>query len=244
MKVINGQFIMDGCAPNDPNRLGTAEELSSFLRTVGFLSLFANAIRGFSVEEYVPAAHWWTGEEQDPWMWRHILASHPEIAYGKFFGKKAGFIHKDWFPVFASYRRNGYDFDALCDDELAPYKWKNAMELFFLNEAIKGKVLPASEVPDETVKTDLQMRTYLITMNFAQKQTKRGKPYGMPCSQLATPETKWGYGFVTSQYSSSAEACWERIEGHVLSLYPSADGKAIRSLLAMRMLTHASTTAR
>ena len=52
------------------------------------------------------------------------------------------------------------------------------------------------------------------------------------------------YGFVTSQYSSSAEACWERIEGHVLSLYPSADGKAIRSLLAMRMLTHASTTAR
>ena len=199
---------MDGCAPNDPNRLGTAEELSSFLRTVGFLSLFANAIRGFSVEEYVPAAHWWTGEEQDPWMWRHILA----FCMGD---NRAGSVDS---------RRS--------EVGVVPA------------EAIKGKVLPASEVPDETVKTDLQMRTYLITMNFAQKQTKRGKPYGMPCSQLATPETKWGYGFVTSQYSSSAEACWERIEGHVLSLYPSADGKAIRSLLAMRMLTHASTTAR
>ena len=241
MKEINGQFIMDGCAPNDPNHLDTAEELVSFLRTVGFLPLCANAIRGFSVEEHVPAAHWWTGEERDPWRWRHILALHPEIAYGKFFGKKAGFIHKDWFPVFASYRRNGYDFDALCDDELAPYKWRNVMDLFFLDESMSGKVLPASEIPNEAAKTDLQMRMYLITMNLAQKRSKRGKAYGMPCSQLATPETKWGYAFVTSQYSASAEACWQRITGHVRSLYPSAEENAIRSLLAMRTLTHMTT---
>ena len=48
-----------------------------------------------------------------PWTWRHVLSSHPDIAYSKFFGRKAGFIYKDWFPVFANYRRNGYDSDAL-----------------------------------------------------------------------------------------------------------------------------------
>ena len=32
MKEINGQFIMDVCAPDDPNRLDSAEELVSLLR--------------------------------------------------------------------------------------------------------------------------------------------------------------------------------------------------------------------
>lgn len=74
MKEINGQFIMDGCAPDDPNRLDTAEQLVALLRTVGFLPLFSNAIPGFSVEERVPADRWWTDEESDPWAWRHMLA--------------------------------------------------------------------------------------------------------------------------------------------------------------------------
>ena len=85
MKEINGQFIMDGCAPDDPNRLDTAEQLVALLRAVGFLPLFSNAIPGFSVEGRVPADRWWTDEESDPWAWRHMLADHPEIAYGKFF---------------------------------------------------------------------------------------------------------------------------------------------------------------
>ena len=234
---------MDGCSPDDPNRLNTPEDLIELLRSVGFLPLFSNGIRGFSVEEHVPASNWWTGEYSDPWTWRHVLSSHPDIAYSKFFGRKAGFIYKDWFPVFANYRRNGYDFDALCDDELAPYKWRNAMEQFFLDENMVGKVLPASDIPEEAVKADLQMRTYLITISFTQKRSKNGKPYGMHCGQLATPETKWGYDFVTSQYSVSCEECWEKIRGHVLDLYPSADKKELQSLLGMRVLTHTPTPA-
>ena len=65
---------MDGCAPDDPNRLDTAEQLVALLRTVGFLPLFSNAIPGFSVEERVPADRWWTDQESDPWAWRHMLA--------------------------------------------------------------------------------------------------------------------------------------------------------------------------
>ena len=93
---------MKGCAEDDPSRLDTPDQLVNLLRSAGFLPLFSNTIPGFSVEEHTLAEHWWTGEDSDPWQWRHILSSHPEIAYGKFFGKKAGFIHKDWFPVFAT----------------------------------------------------------------------------------------------------------------------------------------------
>ena len=40
----------------------------------------------------------------------------PQCIYGKFFHKKTGYISVEWFPHFANYRREGYDFDALYDD--------------------------------------------------------------------------------------------------------------------------------
>lgn len=237
MKEINGQFIMDCCALDDPNRLDTPEQLIELLHTVGFLPLFSNNIPHFSVEEHIPDGRWWTGNVDDPWKWRHALASHPDIAYGKFFERKAGFIHKDWFPVLASYRRNGYDFDALCNDELASYKWQNAMNQFCLDDNLIGKTLPASIIPDERIKADLQMRTYLLISDFAQKRSKNGLPYGLHHAMLATPETKWGYEFVTSAYDEGCDACWDRIKRHTLKFYPSADEKALRSILGMRILS-------
>ena len=241
MKELNGQFMMEGCAPHDPTRLDTPEQLLALLRTVGFLPLFANGIPGFSVEEHVPASHWWTGEASDPWEWRHMLCSNPELAYGKFFGRKAGFIHRDWFPVFANYRRNGYDFDALYDDGLAPFKWKNAMELFSLDEEAIGKELPASALSGEGVKTELQMRTYLIHTAFRQKQNKRGEPYGWHLGWLSTPESKWGYDLVASCYHEEPARSRERIRAKVLALYPSAAEKDLHALLDMPLLTHKAT---
>lgn len=114
------------------------------------------------------------------------------------------------------------------------------MEQFSLDENMSGKVLPASSIPQEAVKADLQMRTYLITISFAQKRTKKGKPFGLACGQLSTPETKWGYEFVTSQYSVPCESCLEKIMAHTIALYPSAEQKALQSLLSVRVLSHAS----
>lgn len=66
--------------------------------------------------------------ENDPWEWREIIARSGEVVYGKFFGKKTGFVSKEWFPVFANYRRDGYDFDARWDDELANIRNKRIMD--------------------------------------------------------------------------------------------------------------------
>jgi hypothetical protein len=120
METINGEWIMKGCDSSDPSALHSTEELTSLVHIIGFLPLFSNGIPGFSVEERVPAYVWWTGDEAtDPWEWRMILARDSGIAYGKFFNKAAGFVSKSFFPTFANYRRNGYDFDAFFEDELA-----------------------------------------------------------------------------------------------------------------------------
>ena len=63
------------------------------------------------------------------------IAKKHDVLYGKFFAQKVGFISKKWLPVFANYRRDGYDFDALFEDEKAPIKHKNIMDHFMGNDA-------------------------------------------------------------------------------------------------------------
>ena len=120
METVGGEFIMKACAEEDPDRLRTMDDLYGLVKRIGFLPLFANNISGFSVEERVTAEQWWTDDiTSDPWCWRMEAARQPDIAYGKFFDRRAGFISRDWFPVFANYRREGYDFEGLFEDELA-----------------------------------------------------------------------------------------------------------------------------
>ena len=140
METINGEWIMKGCSRTDPDCLHSLQDCIAFIHKIGFLPLFSNEIPGFSVEEHVPAEHWWCDDAAvDPWIWRMLLAEDSSIAYGKFFNKAAGFLAKDWFPTFANYRRNGYDFDALFEDGLASYRSKKIMDVFELDDENIGK---------------------------------------------------------------------------------------------------------
>ena len=62
--------------------------------------------------------------------WRELIARSREVAYGKFFGKKAGFISLEWLPYFANARRDGYDFDSLYEEGLANARSKRIMDVF------------------------------------------------------------------------------------------------------------------
>ena len=125
-----GEWIMKGLDWDDPLRIRSWRELINWINEVGFLPLFANEVPGFSAEEHVSPLFWWTGDpEQDPWEWREIIPATGEVAYGKFFNNKTGFISREWFPYFANVRRDGYDFDAAWDDELVQRRCKAIMDI-------------------------------------------------------------------------------------------------------------------
>ena len=127
----SGTWIMYGVEEDDPYCLHTPEELLDQINEMGFLPLFKNEIPGFSVEERTVAKYWWSGDPaHDPWEWREILARSGKVAYGKFFNKKAGFVSLQWLPYFVNFRRDGYDFDALWDDEKASNRQKKIIDLF------------------------------------------------------------------------------------------------------------------
>ncbi len=106
----------------------TEQDLERAVESYGILPLFRNAVPGWSVEEHAAPETWFTDQE-GVWEWKSPVIWGTGCAYGKFLGGKAVFISREWFPDFANWRRDGYDFDARFEDELASYQDKYLFEL-------------------------------------------------------------------------------------------------------------------
>lgn len=235
MTVENGEWMMQGLAADDPNCIRTAEALFDYIERVGFLPLFKNEIPGFSVEEWTNPYAWWSGDpEIDPWEWRMLLARTGKVAYGKFFHKKAGFVSKKWFPRFANYRRDGYDFDARYEDGLSSYREKKIMELFLPEDGACTELF-SYEVKqkagfgkggyknfDGTV-TGLEMQTYLIAKDFRQKVNKKGASYGWAIAVYTLPEYLWGYEYVTSFYKEDPEKSRDAVYRQIIEQFDAKE---------------------
>jgi hypothetical protein len=234
-----GVWIVSGVDESDAECIHTVDEAIEYINQIGFLPLFKNDIPGFSLEERTVVDYWWSGNpNKDPWEWREIIARSGEIAYGKFFDKKAGFISKEWFPYFANYRRDGYDFDALWDDEKASLRQKKIMDLFerenelysFEVKKLAGFGKGGEKNFDGTI-AKLQMQTYLCVRDFRQKKSKSGVGYGMDVAVYCKPEQLWGYDYVTSAYSEVPRDSARKTVEHMKYIYPIATDKQIKKLL-------------
>ena len=218
---------MKGLEWDNPYRIRSWRELINWINEVGFLPLFANEVPGFSVEEHVSPLFWWTGDpEQDPWEWREIIPATGEVAYGKFFNNKTGFISREWFPYFANARRDGYDFDSAWEDGLIQRRQKAIMDIFEDGGMHPGfELKPAAGFGKDGYRnfegcmTTLQMKTYLIIRKFECRRNKRGQSYGMAVSYYQTPEELWGYDHVTSAYKEEAAVSAERIYQRARELF-------------------------
>jgi len=238
-----------GLSWDDPYRIRTWQELVNWVKEVGFLPLFTNEIAGFSAEDHVSPDFWFTGDrEQDPWIWREIIADSRQVAYGKFFDKKAGFISPAWLPYFANCRREGYDFDSRWEDGLMNRREKKLMDLLTERDP-DGDVLWTKEPAMSTelkktagfgkdgdknysgIVTGLQMQLYLVTAGFRRRVNKKGEEYGLGVSLLTPPEAVWGYEHVTSAYNEPPEQSRQRIIDRVLKVFPWAQEDAVRKLI-------------
>ncbi len=238
----SGTWIMYGVDWHDPECIHTVDEAIAYINEVGFLPLFKNEIPGFSLEERTCAEFWWSEDPKvDPWIWREQIARSGEVAYGKFFDKKAGFISLKWLSVFANYRRDGYDFDALYEDGKAPLKHKKIMDHFMdgnadeelLSNDLKKKAGfgKGGEKGFEGAITTLMMELYLCNCDFRKRVNKRGEDYGWNVAIYATPEHLWGPGSVRECYTEDPKLSWQRVVDHMQEIYPIATEKQVKKVL-------------
>lgn len=216
----------------------TKQDLIDAVETCGFVPLFANSVPGFSIEEHVAEEAWFNNDTEGVWEWKGPVIRLTGGAYGKFFRGKAAFISRAWYPDFANYRRDGYDFDAAYDDGLASFKEKKiydalAEEGNMLSKELRRRstfVGQAKSGYDATL-TRLQMRGYITTTDFEYALDGKGNPYGWGIARYATPESHFGADFTDKVYAHTPDQSARRILDHLEKLLPQATPAQLRALL-------------
>ncbi|MCH5184210.1 MAG: hypothetical protein J1E00_08550 [Oscillospiraceae bacterium] len=236
----DGEWVMEGLDAHDPKRIKNMDELYEYVDTVGFLPLFRSHVDRFSLEELTASAAWWSGTDEDPWLWREIASASGKVVYGKFFGGKAGFISREWFPYFASYRRDGYDFDTLYETGMATRKGKLLMDVLDAHgeagiPSYQLKKLAGFSSGGERgfsgAITSLMMQTYVVICGFERRLNRAGEEYGWPVTNYCTAEARFGKEHVRSQYGLTREEALEKLLAQLRRLYPDAGEQALRKQL-------------
>ena len=211
----------------------TEEDLAEFVEAWGFLPLLKNRIPGFSVEEHTPPQLWFADGVDGPWEWKGPVIRETGCAYGKFFHGKAGFVSREWFPDFANYRRDGYDFDARYDEGLVRRQDKLVYDVLAEYDSLISRewrrlagIRSRSEF--DAAVTRLQLQGYVTTIDFEYARDKNGRAYGWGLARYAVPERHWGREFAKSVYARTPAESGERILARLRGLLP---GEAEEELL-------------
>jgi hypothetical protein len=239
MITIDGKWVMEGLADNDPHRIKSSKELSTYINEIGFLPLFKNNVSGFSVEEITGCNSWWSdNREEDPWSWREVIATEGKIAYGKLFGNRAGFVSREWYPYLASFRRDGYDFDSRYEDGLASHRAKKIIDVLEQCEDMLSNELKVTagfgkggEKGYEGTLTSLQMQTYITVKNFRRRCNKKNEEYGWSVASYTLSENLFGADHVRSAYHLDPVQAKDKIVEFLMSKFPLADRSDIEKAI-------------
>jgi hypothetical protein len=239
MITMDGKWIMEGKNRNDPDCIKSHRQLTDFINEVGFLPLFKNGVEGFSVEEMTPSDAWWAGKaEEDPWEWRQVIAEEQNVAYGKLFCNKAGFISREWYPYFAAYRREGYDFDSRYEDGLASHRTKLIIDVLSKSASLPSNEIKAAagfgkegEKGFDGAMSQLQMQTYITVNGFRRKCNKKQEEYGWSVAYYTLSENLFGAQHVRSAYHMGAAEAKSKIISQIKLKYPEATEKEIEKVI-------------
>lgn len=217
--------------------ISSIEDLEQAVQELGLLPYFTNSVPGFSIEEHVNPRVWFS-DEPGTWEWKGPVINELNCAYGKFFEKKAVYISKDWFPDFANYRRDGYDFDSRFEDGLAAYRDRTLYDLVkgegpVLSKRLKylGNYRKGGNRGFDTVINRLQAQCYVLISDFVYMTDKNGKEYGWGVAEYSTPEQFMGRDFTEKVYQRSPEESYARICEHLHEILPDASDQTIRKLI-------------
>jgi hypothetical protein len=208
-------------------------EFVDSLREAGFSLGSRNSEGIYAISgQYAPMVVEHTGDPAtDPWEWRmRVLEECDDIAYGKVFFRKSGWITRDWFPCFLAARRPRQSFaDAYGSGTMSHF----ARRIYDCVQT-QGR-LPFHELKRlagftsddqagfERALTDLQMRLFLTMCGRQQKTSPQTGSYGWASTVFCTTELFWGDEVFARAARLDSQAAYDRIATQVRRLNPQAD---------------------
>lgn len=186
---------------------------------------------------------WHTGDpETDPWEWRiRVLDERDDIAYGKVFFRKAGYITKEWYPYFLAARRERQTFNDTYADGLYSQYAKRVFETLSHHGAMPVHILKTlagfgreDKSRFEKALTDLQMGLFITMCGQAQKQSKTGEEYGWASMMYCVTDEFWRRDVFEKAALIGADEAMETIANRIYGLNPIADKKKVSKFILGR----------
>ncbi|MDO5521261.1 MAG: hypothetical protein Q4G58_12280 [bacterium] len=176
---------------------------------------------------------WHTNEQEtDPWEWRmRVLKEQSDIAYGKLFFGKGGFITSQWFPYLYVVRRGGKELEqeyqngtisAAARRIYTLLKEEQELPVHKIKEMLgfgKGK----EERPAfDSAIVELQMKLYILPFGEERKIAKSGEPYGWPAIVYGLSENFFDPQVITEANKLSYETAYHQLDQQLLLLNQEA----------------------
>ncbi len=226
---------------SDSFKISSMQDLIDLINEVGFVPFFRNEIDDFSIEDHISYKCWYNSGDDGfwpAWEWKGPVIKAMNCAYGKFYRNKAMYISPEWFPDFANYRRDGYDFDARYDDGLASRQDKELYELIDANAPILSKPLKKlgnygknGKKGFDTMITRLQMQCYITSNDFRYAVDKCGNEYGWGLAEYTTPERLFGKAFTDKVYKCEPKESYEKLMRHMRKILPGVSDEQLKRCL-------------
>lgn len=191
-----------------------ASEAADFVVQSGMLPFLKNDLQGFSLEDHVPDG-WFASDDHDlnPWYWRYSFVLDNQIAYGKFFNRKLGFVSKGLFGDFVNVKRQGRSAEQFFEEGII------SAEAYSLYEALFGGAVKSSiELRDELgfkrsvvdrALAELMNETLIVILDFQRRTGRNGRPYGWPIAYYGRPEDEFGEDVVFC--NRTPDHSWQRL---------------------------------
>lgn len=185
---------------------------------------------------YDTPVRWHTGDaETDPWEWRmRVLDERSDIAYGKLFFKKSGYITKEWYPYFLAARRgtrsfrDEYSAGAVSRFAKRIYETVSEHDILPLHaiKQLAGFSREDKSVFDRAL-TELQMKLFLTMCGRQQKLSQKGEEYGWSSTVFCTTERFFGGDVFEKAAKLDEKKSVDEITQRILELNPDAPHKKI-----------------
>jgi len=206
--------------------------------------VYAIVDRGWAdVPPHETPLRWHTGDaETDPWQWRmRVLAERTDIAYGKIFFRKSGYLTKKWVPYFLAVRRGtpaSATFVDAYDAGTMSYMAKRVFDVIDESGAMPVHTLKQlvnvakdEKAAFERALADLQMKMFLTVAGEQQKISKDGEAYGWSSKIFCTTESFWGEEVFAQAAVMDRREAIDAITAQIYTLNPNADAKKVRKFI-------------
>lgn len=211
------------------------------LETAGFSIGGENGEGVFTLCDYFGPGIKWHEEapETDPWEWRmRVLNERDDIAYGKFFFKKSGYIMKEWYPYFYAVRRGDHELEEAYQDGTVSLHAKRIYDLVAEYKQLPLHLLKQyggfgkeDKARFDRALTELQTRCYLTMCGKAVKQSLKGTDYGWSATVFCLADEFFDSAVIQAARQMPYQEAYDAIEARILQLNPQAEAKKIKKFI-------------